>query len=238
MSEKQCFVVSPIGENGSETRRRADQVLTHIIKPCMVECGFKTENVVRADTISNPGSITHQIISSIINADLVIADLTDTNANVFYELAIRHLLRKPYVQICDIHTQLPFDVKTQRTIMFDYTDLDSVSVAKIQLVEYTKNALSNPDNLMTPIHEGLVIEGLLKSEDTNDKILGDLVLTVADLASKVQQVQKILKNKPDADKFKGELKPVKQFLFEFENDKNVSNDDLTKMNAISKWLDE
>jgi len=185
MSNRQVFIVSPIGAAGTEVRRRADQVLKHIIIPSMIECGFKEDEVVRADTISNPGAITHQITSAIINADLVIADLTDTNANVFYELAIRHVLRRPYVQICDINTTLPFDVKDQRTIMFDFKDLDSVAEAKVLLVNFSNSALNNPDGLMTPIHEGLVIEGLLNSEKPSDQVLGQLMEKVTDLSNQV-----------------------------------------------------
>ncbi|WP_445321756.1 hypothetical protein [Paenibacillus sp. FSL H3-0310] len=188
MSVKECFVVSPIGEAGSEIRRRADQVLKHVVIPSVVECGFDVEDVVRADTISNPGAITHQIITSIINSDLVIADLTGNNANVYYELAIRHVLRKPYVQICDVNTALPFDVKNQRTIMFDYKDLDSVADAKRLLVEYAKSALAQPDSLMTPIHEGLIIDGLLTSEKPSEQILGKLMENVADLTNEVRRI--------------------------------------------------
>lgn len=188
MSEKNCFIISPIGEAGSEIRRRADQVLKHVIIPSIVECGFEEEDIVRADTISNPGAITHQIITSIINSDLVVADLTGNNANVYYELAIRHVLRKPYVQICDINTPLPFDVKNQRTIMFDYKDLDSVAEAKYLLTEYAKKALAQPDNLMTPIHEGLVIDGLLSSEKPTEQILGRLMENVAELTTEFKKL--------------------------------------------------
>jgi len=51
--------------------------------------------VIRADKISEPGIITTQIIGHIVDAELVIADLTDKNPNVFYELAIRHAIRNP-----------------------------------------------------------------------------------------------------------------------------------------------
>lgn len=190
MSERKCFIISPIGEAGSEIRRRADQVLKHVITPSLVDCGFNEEDIVRADTISNPGAITHQIISSIINSDLVIADLTGNNANVYYELAIRHVLRKPYVQICDINTPLPFDVKNQRTIMFDYRDLDSVAEAKSLLIQYAQSALSQPDSLMTPIHEGLIIEGLLTSDKPTEQILGQLMEDVSTLTREVRRLNK------------------------------------------------
>ena len=55
--------------------------------------------VTRADKIAESGIINSQIIQRIVEDELLIADLTDMNANVFYELAIRHSIRKPFVQI-------------------------------------------------------------------------------------------------------------------------------------------
>ena len=70
---KTCFVISPIDKEGSEIRLRSDNVLKFIIKPVALDCGYKA---VRADEISEPGIISHQIIQHIVEDDLVIADLT------------------------------------------------------------------------------------------------------------------------------------------------------------------
>ena len=94
--EKTCFVISPIGEPDSDTRKRADQILKHVVKPAVGECGY---TAVRADEIDKPGIITSQVIQRVVTDPLVIADLTERNPNVFYELAIRHALRKPLVQL-------------------------------------------------------------------------------------------------------------------------------------------
>lgn len=100
MSVKQqkniCFVISPIGDDNSDTRKRSDMVLKHIICPPIEQLGYE---VIRADKISEPGIITTQIIQLIVDSALVIADLTERNPNVFYELALRHAIRKPLVQL-------------------------------------------------------------------------------------------------------------------------------------------
>ena len=51
----------------------------------MKEIGYEA---VRADEIAEPGSITSQIMQRIFDDDLVVADLTDHNPNVFYELSV------------------------------------------------------------------------------------------------------------------------------------------------------
>ena len=89
-SPKICFVIAPIGEPESDTRRRSDQILRHVIRPAVKSKGY---TAIRADEISEPGIITSQVIQHIVEDPLVVADLTERNPNVFYELAVRHAIR-------------------------------------------------------------------------------------------------------------------------------------------------
>jgi hypothetical protein len=59
-----------------------------------------------------------------------VADLTGGNPNVFYELAIRHGLKKPFIHMIEAAESIPFDNAQVRTIPIDLTDLDSVDRAK------------------------------------------------------------------------------------------------------------
>src|SRR5690348_15091915 len=129
-SEKTCFVIAPMGEVETEIRRRSDLVLKFIISPAVEPLGYKP---LRADQIAVPGLITSQVIQHIIEDDLVIADLTGHNPNVFYELAIRHALKKPFVQIISKEEVIPFDVAVSKTIKFDLKDLESVELAKADI---------------------------------------------------------------------------------------------------------
>jgi len=95
--QKSCFVIGPIGESGSPIRSRADRVFRHVIQPAAAACGYF--KVIRSDLDARPGMIGSQVINHLLDDDLVIADLTGHNANVFYELAIRHMVQKPVVQI-------------------------------------------------------------------------------------------------------------------------------------------
>ena len=147
-NEKICFVIAPIGKAGSETRKRSDQVLQHVIRPA-VECrGYKA---VRADEIAEPGIITNQIIRHIFDDPLVIADLTGQNANVFYELAIRHAIRRPLVQIIDKVEDIPFDLSAMRTIQVDHQNPDSVEEAKTEIKNQIRSLEANPSSLENPI---------------------------------------------------------------------------------------
>lgn len=82
---KKCFVVSPIGDPGSQIRKNADQLYQHIIKPVCEKCGFVAE---RVDEFNTSGSITQEILDALNDYDLVIEDLTGHNPNVFLKLDI------------------------------------------------------------------------------------------------------------------------------------------------------
>lgn len=89
-------MISPIGKVGSDIRNYADLIFEFIIKPVVERHSYSP---VRADHIYEPGMITTDIINRLSEVDLVVADLTTTNFNVAYELAIRHSVRKPVIQI-------------------------------------------------------------------------------------------------------------------------------------------
>ena len=155
--EQLCFVIAPIGEEGSDIRRRSDQVLKHIIAPAAEECGYKT---IRADSISEPGMITSQVIQHLLDDALVIADLTGHNPNVFYELAVRHFIRKPVVQIIQIGEPIPFNVTQSRTIQVDHHDLDSVARCRDDLIKQIRSVEKGPGKVDNPISVAIDMETL------------------------------------------------------------------------------
>ena len=87
---KDCFIICPIGSEESESRKRSDKLFKHLFQPVLEELGY---NAIRADQIDKVGNITSQIIDFLVEAPLVIADLSEHNPNVFYELGIRHTVR-------------------------------------------------------------------------------------------------------------------------------------------------
>lgn len=116
-----CFVIGPIGsrlaELGSperETYEDALRIMAEVIEPA---CDHHGLTPVRADTLARPGEITDQIFRRLRDDDVVIADVTGANANVMYELGLRHTRDKLTIQIGE-YRRLPFDVNTIRTIQF------------------------------------------------------------------------------------------------------------------------
>jgi hypothetical protein len=184
-TKKKCFVISPIGEGGSEMRERSDKVLEHIIKPPVEECGYEC---MRADEISEPGIITSQIIQHLIDDDLVVADLTGRNPNVYYELAVRHVVRKPIVQVIQAGESIPFDVAGTRTIHVDHRDLDSVADCKLELVKQIRSVEKDPSRVDTPISVAIDLEFLRKSENPLEKSSTEIISMLQEVRSMVSDI--------------------------------------------------
>jgi hypothetical protein len=140
---KVVFVITPIGDDGTEVRKHADMMLKHLIEPVVGE--FEMQ-VVRADRIEKSGLITKQIFEHLAHARLCVADLSFSNPNAFYELGVRHVMKRPTIQMIRKGDRIPFDVAQGRTIVVDtsdvYTVLDRLESARRELKEHVKNALS------------------------------------------------------------------------------------------------
>ena len=191
LKKKVCFVISPIGEEDSETRKRSDQVLKHIITDAVKQLDYE---VIRADKISEPGIITTQIIQYIVDSELVIADLTEKNPNVFYELAIRHATRKPLVQLIKKGETIPFDVAATRIIQFDIHNLDSVASAKEEIILQINSLESGKGEVNNPISASFDLKMLKESNNEEDRSIADVLVAISDLRLAITSVDKKVMN--------------------------------------------
>jgi hypothetical protein len=194
---KTCFVIAPIGAEGSPTRERSDRVLEYILKPVAEECGY--EVVLRADHIGAPGMITDQVIQHVVGDELVIADLTEENPNVFYELALRHAIRRPLVQIIEKGEAIPFDLANFRTIEVDHRDLRAAALAKEELHRHIQAVEEDPSRVDNPISTSLDLQALRGSGDPIQASVAELN---ANMASIQREVRALAHNVAIFDKMK------------------------------------
>jgi tetratricopeptide (TPR) repeat protein len=116
-----AFVIMPFGKKKGADGSLYDfnAVYSLLIKPALESAGFEA---FRADEETASGDILTDMFQELLLADLCIADMSIDNANVFYELGIRHAFRKRGV----VHIQagrgyMPFDVFNVRTIPYHIT---------------------------------------------------------------------------------------------------------------------
>lgn len=178
-NDKTCFVIAPIGEPESRPRARSDVVLRHLIQPAAEACGL--ERVLRADQIDKSGFITTQVVDQVLHADVVVADLTDQNPNVFYELAIRHAIRKPVVHLIGDEQDIPFDVSHNRAIPYDTADWGSLETARSQLIAQIGGMLDGSTAAQNPISVTLDLLALRQSDRPIDQQLADIKTELSEL---------------------------------------------------------
>lgn len=117
-ARRRCFVISPIGAEGSKVREHADNVFEFIIQPAVADSGL---DAVRSDHLHEPGRISEQMFREIVASDCCLAVLTGHNPNVFYELAVAHTVGTPVVALIEKGEAIPFDIHDLRCVKYDFS---------------------------------------------------------------------------------------------------------------------
>lgn len=171
-TKKTCFIITPLGDIESEIRRKANGLIDSVIRPVL-----KTEDyeVITPHEIDTPGSITNQVIKLLLEVDLVIANLTELNPNVMYELAVRHAKRLPVVCLVERHTKLPFDIATERTLFYD-NDMAGVETLKPKLLSTIRSAILDTelDNPIYRVVKDTIMREVVRQDDAQSYVLSKL----------------------------------------------------------------
>ena len=106
--QRRAFVIMPFDDE-------FDEVYNYLIQAPLLEAGY---DVMRADNILHQRNILESIIDSIKNSDLIVADLSMSNPNVYYELGLAHAYRKDVILIAQEIMDIPFDLRSYRIIVY------------------------------------------------------------------------------------------------------------------------
>lgn len=141
MTQKKSFVIMSFDP-------AHDRVYHQAIKPALGEKGYRCR---RADEDPEPGNIPAEIIRSIIDADVVVADISDPRPNVMYETAVSHCTGNKTITIGSETAELPFDIASFRVVKYNSTD-DGLRLLKFRLKDaldtHAKGEGQVPTNLV------------------------------------------------------------------------------------------
>jgi hypothetical protein len=169
---KKAFFISRIGDPESNERKQSDRLLKYIVTPVLMERGY--EPPTRADQMTTPGVISSQVFRRLWEDDLVIADLTGGNPNVFYELAVRHLRKLPCIQMIHGGESLPFDVATGRTISFGF-QLEEAESTRRQLDAMIKASEHEPASFSTELSVTMDLMELERNGNPLEKVVTEVL---------------------------------------------------------------
>lgn len=130
-----CFVMMPFG-------KWFDRYYQEIYVAAIKDAGFEP---VRADELFSAGSVVEQIWEQIAKSTVLLADLTDKNPNVFYELGLAHAARRPVVFTTANVEDVPFDLRHLRVIPYETREPDWAEKLTRDVTSYLKNAREEPE---------------------------------------------------------------------------------------------
>src|SRR5687767_13018423 len=163
-----AFVIMPFGKKKGADGSVYDfnAIYSQLIQPALEIAGFEP---FRADEETASGDILTDMFQELLLADLCIADMSIDNANVFYELGIRHAFRKRgIVHIQAGRAYMPFDVFNVRTIPYHITpegvpDPDFLEKDRVAIARVTRDTwASDIDSVHSPIFN--LLDGLTEPD--------------------------------------------------------------------------
>jgi hypothetical protein len=151
-----AFVVRPFGlKNGIDF----DSVETALIAPALERLGISGSTT---GEIAEQGDIREDVFRLVATADLVIADISAHNANVFYELGVRHALRERCTFLLRAKIDdVPFDLRGERYLEYDKDKPENAVDALVRALRETVDSLRSD----SPVFRLLRLNQTLDSSD-------------------------------------------------------------------------
>jgi len=140
-----AFIIRPFGV---KQKVDFDQVAEKLIDPALTALGVTGRDTIE---IVTPGSIHFDMFQRLLTVDLVIADVSIHNANVFYELGIRHALRKRrtlLLRMRQAKKDYPFDIQTFRYLTYDKNKPEA---ALPELTESLRQTIAAAESVDSPV---------------------------------------------------------------------------------------
>jgi ActR/RegA family two-component response regulator len=166
--KKTCFVIMPFSDTNSCTKKQWTEIFETMIKSTVEE--FDYYKCFRASL--EIGNIIKDILINLNRSDVVIADLTDRNSNVFYELGVRHALRDATILITQNIEHVPFDLRHYALVLYDWTTRSGREEFKTRIHNILACVEEKPQNsnLTSPVREYLKLDG----NSNGSKIVGQI----------------------------------------------------------------
>jgi hypothetical protein len=161
-SEKpQCFVIMPFGG-------WFDNYYVDIYIPAIESAGFDAK---RADDLYRPGNIVNDIWNYTKESSVVLADLTDKNPNVFYELGLAHAITKPAILITASMEDVPFDLRSLRVIEYNKNSPNWGDILQNKISKALQETLKNPEDAIPPTFLEVIVTNKIEVSPINKELL-------------------------------------------------------------------
>jgi hypothetical protein len=169
----------PIGDNTTYEVGHFTRVYEYLIKPAVMKAGFEA---IRSDDLKHSDLIMVDILNNLYDCEMALCDLSSKNANVMYELGIRHSFNLPVALIKDDVTNRVFDIQGLRAV--DYKSslrVDDVEIEIERIAETIKQTYNRKDDESNSVLKILEIQPAKITNHT--EISNDTQLILASIKS-------------------------------------------------------
>lgn len=147
--QKNVFVIMPFSSTRSATQAEWSETYEHIFKPAIEACHYTCS---RAQP--GTGSLISSIIDDLRTARIVLADITDQNPNVFYELGVRHALSKRTIIVSQRGTDMPADLRGYWAVVYGRSP-GEVSSFRQDVARVIREIEGDPERSDSPVSDTL-----------------------------------------------------------------------------------
>jgi len=163
-TSRDLFVIMPFSGTKSCTEDQWTEIFENVFLPAAEDAGLACSRA-RPGT----GSLIKSIVERLRTSYIVLADITDANPNVFYELGVRHSLSKRTIIVAQSASHIPSDLRGYWSLSYG-TSPRQVMAFREALVEIVESINASPDRCDSPVTEYLEREFIQGSRQTNTDI--------------------------------------------------------------------
>ena len=158
---RDCFVIMPFSATASCTKDEWTQIFEQVLKPAVESAGL--DYVCRRSDATR-GNIIGAIVQDLNDSYVVLADLTDKNANVFYELGVRHAIKDRSILIAQKREDIPFDLQAYAYHVYGWKTPEERQALADKIRQLLVEMDSSPDRPDNPVSDFLKVRHPAETE--------------------------------------------------------------------------
>lgn len=189
---RDCFVIMPFSATASCTKKEWTQIFEQVLKPAVESAGL---DYVCRRSVATRGNIIGAIVQDLNDSYVVLADLTDKNTNVFYELGVRHATKDRSILIAQKREDIPFDLQAYAYHVYGWKTPEERQALADRIRQLLVEIDSNPDRPDNPVSDFLKVRRPAETEVAAVTITPDetkVAQSLAGLASDGVDIQKLV----------------------------------------------
>lgn len=192
--EINCFVIMPISDTTEKhTKQYWSTHFKSFLKPLIEDC----PNVKAHRSKALREDILRKIITDLITSPIVVADLTDMNPNVYWELGVRQSFKHGSITIAEEGTEIPFDIGVKGVLFYCDNHLENAGFIR-DFKDAVNDIISNPDTPDSHVLETISGRGSLYQIIHQEESIRRLEAIMSEFKhnqAKLDEILKIIKDR-------------------------------------------